>query len=82
MKRRNSFQIMSEILRIAEKGANKTHIVYGTNLNFKLLDQYLEKLEEDGLITTNVEPRNKIKTTEKGLMFTQKYQNLYQLISS
>ena len=82
MKRRNSFQIMSEILQIAEKGTNKTHIVYGANLNFKLLDQYLVELEEDGLITTNVEPGNKIKTTERGLMFNQKYQRLHQFIST
>ena len=81
MKRRNNFQIFSEILQIAEKGANKTHIVYGANLNFKLLDQYLEKLEEDGLITTHVEPRNKIKTTEKGLLFIQKYQTLHQFLT-
>ena len=81
MERRNNLQIINEILRIAEKGAKKTHIVYGAKLNFKFLNNYLEKLEEQGLITRNVEPRNKIKTTKKGLMFAQKYQSLNQLIS-
>jgi len=58
--------IMAEILRIARKGAKKTHLVYGVNINFKLLHDYLDELEKAGLILNN----NKIiKTTEKGAQF-------------
>lgn len=81
MERRNNLEITAEILQIAEKGAKKTHIVYGANLNHKYLEQYLDKLEEQELITRNVEPGNKIKTTKKGLLFTQQYKNLTQFIN-
>jgi predicted transcriptional regulator len=81
MERRNNLEITAEILRLAENGAKKTHIVYGANLNHKYLDQYLDKLEEQDLITRHVEPGNKIKTTPKGLLFTQHYKNLTQFIT-
>jgi len=81
MERRNNLEITAEILQIAEKGAKKTHIVYGANLNHKYLEHYLTKLEEQELITRNVEPGNKIKTTKKGLLFTQQYKTLTQFIN-
>ena len=81
MERRNNLEITAEILRIAEKGARKTHIAYGANLNHNFLEKYLEKLEEQDLITRNIKPGNKIKTTEKGMMFTQQYKTLHYLIT-
>jgi predicted transcriptional regulator len=76
MERRNSFEITSEILMLAKKGAKKSHIVYGANLNHAFLDNYLTQLEEQGLITRS---KKKVVTTKKGLMFAQQYENLLQL---
>ncbi|MFQ6095913.1 MAG: winged helix-turn-helix domain-containing protein, partial [Candidatus Bathyarchaeia archaeon] len=76
-----NLEITAEILRIAEKGAKKTHIVYEANLNFAFLKHYLDNLEERGLITRNVESGNMVKTTQKGLLFLQRYGGLLNLVS-
>jgi len=78
MKRRNNMEIMAEILRIARKGAKKTHLVYGANINFKLLGEYLNQLEGAGLIANNVERDGLIRTTERGKEYLNYYQNLKQ----
>ena len=81
MERRNNLEICAEILRLAEKGARKTHIAYGIHVNHHFLEKYLRKLEDQELITRNNKPGSTIYTTEKGLNVTQQYQNLCQLIS-
>ena len=78
MKRRNSFEITAEILRLAMKGAKKTHIVYGANLNFKLLDEYLERMEKSGLIKNH--ERGLIYTTDYGRMFLENFENLEKIV--
>jgi len=78
MERRNNLELTATILRIAENGAKKSHIVYAANLNHALLEHYLDKLEEQGLILRNVKLGKKVKTTEKGLLFIQQYGNLLQ----
>ena len=76
MERRNRLQIITEILHIAKKGAKKTHIVYRANLNHALLEDYLQTLEQQGLISKNVHPGNTIQTTRKGIQFVQYYRTL------
>ena len=75
MARRNLLEIAAEILKIAEEGEMKTHIVYMANLNHRYLKDLLDRLEEKGLII-NGEHENEVKTTEKGLKFIQYYSNL------
>jgi len=70
--------IIADILRIARKGAKKTRIVYGANLNFKLLNEYLEKLEEAGLITDDQEKRGMLKTTDKGRKYLHHYEGFME----
>ena len=53
-RRRSRVEIIAEILRIAKRGAKKTRIVYGANLNFKMLDNYLQRLEKAGLLVSDV----------------------------
>ena len=48
--RRSNIEIVADILRIAKKGSRKTRIVYGASLNFKMLNDYVVKLERAGLI--------------------------------
>jgi len=77
--RRNSLEIIAEILRIARRGAKKTRIVYGANLNFKMLREYLRKLEGAGLITISKEEGYLIRTTKKGHEFLQHFYGLKEL---
>ena len=50
MIRRNNYQISRDILALAIGGVNKTRIVYGANLNFKIAKPYLADLIVRGLI--------------------------------
>ena len=70
--------IIADILRIARKGAKKTRIVYGANLNFKLLNEYLERLREAGLITSDPEKRGMLKTTDKGRKYLRHYEGFME----
>ena len=78
MDRRNSLEIFAEILRIAKKGARKTRIVYGANLNFKMLGEYLEKLENAGLISNPTSNNGLIETTPKGKEYIYQFSTLKQ----
>jgi len=77
--RRSNLEIIAEILRIARRGARKTRIVYGANLNFKMLREYLKKLEDAGLITVSRGEGSIVKTTKKGHEFLQRFYGLKEL---
>jgi predicted transcriptional regulator len=76
--RRSNLEIVAEILKIAKKGAKKTRIVYGANMNFKMLDEYLEKLTKAGLIANSEDNGGLIKTTEKGVEYLQQFYGLQE----
>ena len=76
--RRSNLEIVAEILRIARKGARKTRIVYGANLNFKMLDEYLEKLGKAGLIASGEGNGGLIRTTDKGVEYLQQFHGLQE----
>jgi len=76
--RRSNLEIVAEILRIARKGAKKTRIVYGANMNFKMLEEYLDKLEKAGLIASSQDNGGLIKTTEKGVEYLQRFYGLQE----
>ena len=63
-KRRGRHDIIMEILKTAENGVKKTHIMYKARLSFGQLQLYLNALEKGDFIT---EESNIWKTTEKGL---------------
>ena len=48
--RRHRLEIVTEILRNAKGGIQKTQLVYLTNINFTLLKKYQNLLVEKGLI--------------------------------
>jgi len=81
MERRNGLEITAEILRIARKGAGKTHIVYQANLNHAILEQHLNRLEEQGLVArkNGSGARVTIETTHKGLQFIEQFRSLQAL---
>jgi predicted transcriptional regulator len=78
--RRTHMDIIAEILQIAKRGARKTRIVYGANINFKLLNKYLNQLINAELITKNYED-NVIKTTNKGEDYLKQYKDLKSFVS-
>lgn len=74
--RRSNLEIVAEILRTAKKGAKKTRIVYGANLNFKMLNEYLAKLEAAGLIRRSEDNGGLIETTDKGKEYLEWFRGL------
>lgn len=62
--RRSNFNIAIAILEACRKPAKKTRIVYTTNINFKLFENYAIDLVREGLLTKE---GNLWKTTAKGL---------------
>jgi len=77
MKRRNEIDICADVLRIAEEGAKKTNIVYGANLNFKIVKRYLSRLMERGLLVSRDDIYS---TTEMGLKFLEDYCSLTSML--
>jgi predicted transcriptional regulator len=69
--------ICRDILQLTRNGAIKTRIVYGANLNFKIVKGYLSKLLSLGLLE---ESRKGYRTTEKGLDFINRYDELSRLM--
>jgi len=70
MKYRRRFQIIADIISVAENGAKKTRIMYFANLSYKLLTKYLEDTVKVGFIQGD---DSGYKTTGKGRLFLEKY---------
>ena len=68
---RNRLQIVADILVVAEDGAKKTHIMYGANLSYGLLSQYLAQVLDAGLV--HIDGKGLYKLTEKGRMFLEDF---------
>lgn len=64
--RRSKPMIILQILSVCDNGANKTRIVYHANLNFKVVNHYIDLLMTKGLITPKQGSPRYYETTEKG----------------
>ena len=73
MARRCKFDIIIAILDTVSSRANKTKIVYTTNLNFSLATKYLYLLQENGLIELTDEG---YKMTKEGEEYLEKAREL------
>jgi len=71
--RRNKLDIYADILRVALRGARKTHIVYRANLNFRIIKGYLDHLLDRGLLR---EEAPLFRSTEKGVEYLSRYERL------
>lgn len=69
--RRGEIDIMRDILEICLRGANKTKIVYGANLNFSRLERYFRALLSLGFIAEEDDPAGSVvyRTTKAGMDF-------------
>ena len=78
--RRSSMEIMVNILEEARSGINKTRLVYRTNLNFIVVQKYIDFLTEKGLIQTDQRPNLVYVTTEKGVQFLDEFVKLTDIM--
>ena len=67
----------ADILKIAIQGAKKTQLVYGSNINFKILKLRLAQLIETGLLMQN---GKYYQTTPKGEVFLYHFKEMRSLI--
>ena len=73
-------QILCKILQVCGGGANKTQIVYLSNLNFHTVVPYLDLLIRNGL-AERVEGENAMyRTTAKGAEVLQHFQEIEKLM--
>ena len=80
--RRNRLEIAAKILQAAERGTNKTRIMYAANVNFKQVQKYLEELIEEGLLMeTEHESKKLFQTSGKGLEYLHKYEELKEFLT-
>lgn len=79
--KRSKELIISQILEVCQEGAIKTSIVYQTNLNFKRIDFYLERLVENGFIRAEQSKGVSYKTTDKGFRTLEKLKDVHSVLS-
>ncbi len=76
-RRRCRMDVISSILDAATNGSKKTRIMYKAALNFKQMQRYLPLLLKKGLLdNAQTGSGNVYKTTQKGLDFLRKYEEL------
>jgi len=81
-RKRNSIEISAEILRVAMSGVRKSHIVYKVNLNFKIVNKYLDHLVRSGLITVSSDRNRIFSTTDKGHRYLDNFEAFESLLKS
>jgi predicted transcriptional regulator len=80
-KRRDRLFIIAEILTIAKGGSLKTQIMYRANLSFAQLNEYLNFLTKMEFLEIQNEKRKNIyQTTNKGIIYLEKYEELADLL--
>ena len=82
-RRRSRVEVIKDILKEARRGANKTRIMYRSNLNFASFNRYFRELIEKGLIVeveSNPDGTKIYKTSEKGLQLLEVLEKADELI--
>jgi predicted transcriptional regulator len=78
--RRESTQIVSEILQVAVYGAIISEIMSKVALNYAQLRQYVQILIKGKLLETSSQSRVIYRTTAKGKTFLKKYREITELL--
>ena len=79
--RRDRLGIMAEIMEKSREGILKTQILYGVNLSFSQLREYVSFLTEMGFLKVHIKKRKKIyKTTAKGVQYIESYREMLNLL--
>jgi predicted transcriptional regulator len=69
---RSRFEIIADILNVANNRAKKTKIMYQANLSYKLLQKYLAEVKRSSLVMYERKGRCYV-LTDKGREFLQAY---------
>lgn len=82
-RRRDRLYIIAEILETAKDGVLKTQIMYGANLSFTQLNDYLGfMLKSELLEKVLLNNREVYRATEKGTNFLQRYREITELLKT
>jgi predicted transcriptional regulator len=73
-------QILGKILQVCGGGANKTQIVYSSNLNFTTVVPYLDLLIKNGLVEIIGGETTRYRTTSKGTKALRYFLEIEKLI--
>ncbi|MBA7481987.1 hypothetical protein ES707_17467 [subsurface metagenome] len=73
------YDISADILKVAMKGARKSHIIYKANLNFLIVKKYLKLLQNAELLTRT---GRIYRTTEKGVKYINHFNRLKEYLFS
>jgi predicted transcriptional regulator len=79
-KKRNSLEIISQMLEAAGNGSRKTGIMYRANLSYALLVQYLSILREKEFLETS--DNTIFFPTRKGNRFVKEFREFRELYES
>jgi predicted transcriptional regulator len=80
--KRSRFDIINDILNITEREKTKTSILYGANLSFKQMQEYLGLLVDLNFLRLNEnDGRSGYKTTDRGFSFLEKYREIQILLN-
>ncbi len=79
MAKRDSLEIVAEILSLCEQPQTKTRVMYRTNLSWRMVKKYLSQLQSRGLLLEVHHSSTKYATTRKGLKFVEKWRELVEL---
>ncbi len=81
--RRDRLKIIIDVLNIALEPAVKTRILYGANINFKILKKYLDFLQENKLIEKiEVKYTTYYKTTDTGKAILKHYNKIQKIMKT
>lgn len=81
MKYREHVDIVKAILEITRSGASKTQIMYKAFLSYTLLVNYLQILQDKGLVKYNKKTL-RYKLTKKGDQFIEYYKKIAELLDT
>jgi predicted transcriptional regulator len=79
MGKRDKIEIIAEILGLCSEPKTKTHVMYGTNLSWKMLQHYLSELQSRGLLEIHDESSRYI-TSQRGREFLEKWREIKELL--
>jgi predicted transcriptional regulator len=79
--KRDRVEIMADILSLCSEPKTKTHVMYGTNLSWKMLQYYLSELRSRKFLELHGKSKRYV-TTKRGLRFVEKWKELKELLSS
>ena len=77
--KRDRIEIIADILGLCSEPKTKTHVMYGTNLSWKMLQHYLSELQSRELLEKQSKSKRYV-TTKRGLDFVKKWRELKELL--